>query len=162
MDKLFIDPATLTAIGDAIRAKEESRELIPAVEMADRIRNLPSGTTEPTFYCTFDKYGEPVKLKLGDESTPYTTGSKVGVDFQDVFSSFLSGAEEIELYVNLYSAAYQRVFPENLATLVEGYIGGADTLTVHGADTYDRTTKTYTWRDVDVEATLDTGTLVWK
>lgn len=161
MSKYLIEDSTLTAIGNAIRGKESSEAPIPTTEMAERISALPTGDTEPTFYCTFDKYGEPIKLKLGDESTPYTTGSKIHIDFEFVFSQ-LSGAEEVELYVNLYSATYQRNFAENLTTFVELYFESIDTLTIHGTDTYDKTTKVYTWRDVDIEATLETGNLVWK
>lgn len=43
MAKLFIEETTLTAIGDAIRGKEGTTELVPVNDMAIRISNLPSG-----------------------------------------------------------------------------------------------------------------------
>jgi hypothetical protein len=43
MAKVFIEESTLTAIGDAIRGKEGTSELIPVTDMSNRITNLPSG-----------------------------------------------------------------------------------------------------------------------
>jgi hypothetical protein len=43
MSKVFINEETLTAIGDAIREKNGSADLIAPGNMADTIRNLPSG-----------------------------------------------------------------------------------------------------------------------
>lgn len=43
MSKVFINEETLTAIGDAIREKNGSTDLIAPGNMADTIRNLPSG-----------------------------------------------------------------------------------------------------------------------
>ena len=43
MSKVFIEESTLTAIGDAIREKEGSAELIPTAEMAQRIGALSGG-----------------------------------------------------------------------------------------------------------------------
>lgn len=43
MAKVFIEETTLTAIGDAIRGKEGSSELVPVNDMASRITDLPSG-----------------------------------------------------------------------------------------------------------------------
>lgn len=43
MAKLFIEESTLTAIGDAIRGKEGSTELIPVNDMATRISAIESG-----------------------------------------------------------------------------------------------------------------------
>ena len=51
MAKIFIEETTLTSIGDAIRGKEGSTELVPVNDMATRITNLPSGGSggnEPT------------------------------------------------------------------------------------------------------------------
>lgn len=52
MAKVFIEETTLTAIGDAIRGKEGSSELVPVTDMATRITSLPSGEggggNEPT------------------------------------------------------------------------------------------------------------------
>ena len=50
MAKVFIEETTLTAIGDAIRDKEGSSELVPVNDMASRITSLPSGGggNEPT------------------------------------------------------------------------------------------------------------------
>lgn len=42
MAKVFIEETTLTAIGDAIREKEGTSELVPVVDMADRIKDIPS------------------------------------------------------------------------------------------------------------------------
>ena len=49
MAKVFIEENTLTAIGNAIRTKEGTTELIPVTTMAARITNLPSegGETIP-------------------------------------------------------------------------------------------------------------------
>lgn len=41
--KLFIEESTLTDIGDAVRDKGGTSELIPVPSLADAIRNLPSG-----------------------------------------------------------------------------------------------------------------------
>ena len=43
MAKVFIEETTLTAIGDAIRVKEGTTELVPVNDMATRITSLPSG-----------------------------------------------------------------------------------------------------------------------
>lgn len=43
MAKVFIEETTLTAIGDAIRGKEGTTELVPVNDMATRITSLPSG-----------------------------------------------------------------------------------------------------------------------
>lgn len=43
MAKVFIEEATLTAIGDAIRGKEGTSDLVPVNDMASRITSLPSG-----------------------------------------------------------------------------------------------------------------------
>lgn len=48
MAKVFIEETTLTAIGDAIRGKEGTTELIPVSDMSNRITNLPSGGGAPT------------------------------------------------------------------------------------------------------------------
>lgn len=51
MAKVFIEETTLTAIGDAIRGKEGTAELVPVNDMASRITSLPSGGgggNEPT------------------------------------------------------------------------------------------------------------------
>lgn len=48
MAKVFIEETTLTAIGDAIRGKEGTTELVPVTDMATRITDLPSGGNEPT------------------------------------------------------------------------------------------------------------------
>lgn len=50
MAKVFIEETTLTAIGDAIRGKEGTTELVPVNDMATRITSLPSGGggNEPT------------------------------------------------------------------------------------------------------------------
>lgn len=46
MSKVFIEESTLTAIGDAIRDKEGSTDLIAPLDMASKITNLPSGGEE--------------------------------------------------------------------------------------------------------------------
>jgi hypothetical protein len=43
MSKYFIEDTTLTAIGDAIRDKAGTTELIKVSELADAIANIPSG-----------------------------------------------------------------------------------------------------------------------
>lgn len=43
MAKVFIEESTLTAIGDAIRGKEGTSELIPTTSMASRITAIPTG-----------------------------------------------------------------------------------------------------------------------
>lgn len=43
MAKVFIEESTLTAIGDAIREKEGSTELVPVNDMASRISAIPNG-----------------------------------------------------------------------------------------------------------------------
>ena len=48
MSRIFIDEATLSAIGAAIRSKEGSEALIPTTQMAQRIAELPSGGTGNT------------------------------------------------------------------------------------------------------------------
>lgn len=46
MSKVFIEESTLTAIGNAIRAKSGGAELISPADMATEIANLPSGGNE--------------------------------------------------------------------------------------------------------------------
>lgn len=48
MSRIFIDESTLSAIGAAIRSKEGSEALIPTTQMAQRITDLPSGSTGNT------------------------------------------------------------------------------------------------------------------
>lgn len=43
MAKVFIEETTLTAIGDAIRGKDGTSDLIPVTEMSSRISAIPSG-----------------------------------------------------------------------------------------------------------------------
>ena len=43
MAKVFIEETTLTAIGDAIREKEGTAELVPVNDMATRIKAIESG-----------------------------------------------------------------------------------------------------------------------
>lgn len=43
MGKVFIEESTLTSIGDAIRTKSGSTELIAPLAMAEAITNLPAG-----------------------------------------------------------------------------------------------------------------------
>ena len=43
MSKVFIDESTLTTIGNAIRAKAGTTELIAPQNMGEAITNLPSG-----------------------------------------------------------------------------------------------------------------------
>ena len=43
MAKVFIEETTLTAIGDAIREKEGTTELIPVTEMSTRISAIQGG-----------------------------------------------------------------------------------------------------------------------
>ena len=48
MEKYLIEENTLTAIGNAIRDKDGSTDLIPVVDMASRITNIPSGRRATT------------------------------------------------------------------------------------------------------------------
>lgn len=48
--KYVIQDTTLTAIGDAIREKGGTTELIPVVDLADAITSLPSGGAKVDFY----------------------------------------------------------------------------------------------------------------
>ena len=48
MEKYLIEENTLTAIGNAIRDKDGSTDLIPVVDMASRISNIPSGRRATT------------------------------------------------------------------------------------------------------------------
>jgi hypothetical protein len=43
MSKVFIEESTLTAIGDAIREKNGTTDMIAPLDMATVITNLPSG-----------------------------------------------------------------------------------------------------------------------
>lgn len=63
MSKVFIEDTTLTSIGNAIRTKNNSSELISPLDMADMITNLPSGGeltwtkitgTQSDYVITFD------------------------------------------------------------------------------------------------------------
>ena len=55
MEQVLINKTTLTAIGDAIRGKESSTELIPVNDMASRIANMSSGKKFTTGTVTFAK-----------------------------------------------------------------------------------------------------------
>lgn len=46
MEEILIKESTLTAIGDAIREKEGTNELVPTTEMADRIRAIQTDVDE--------------------------------------------------------------------------------------------------------------------
>lgn len=54
MAKVFIEESTLTAIGDAIRGKEGSSELVPVTDMATRITDLPSGGSSEEYFSDED------------------------------------------------------------------------------------------------------------
>lgn len=46
MAKIFIEETTLTNIGNAIREKEGSTDLIPVTAMSDRIANIQASDYE--------------------------------------------------------------------------------------------------------------------
>lgn len=46
MAKVFIEESTLSAIGNAIREKEGSTELVPVPEMSTRILAIESGSSD--------------------------------------------------------------------------------------------------------------------
>lgn len=71
MSKVFIEESTLTAIGNAIRAKEGSSALIAPLQMANKITNLPTGGGE-------DGVPNPIILK-GDCSHRFDVST--GPDF---------------------------------------------------------------------------------
>ena len=54
MAQLLINETTLTAIGNAIRGKEGTTELVPVNDMATRITNLPSGGIGSGQHYAFD------------------------------------------------------------------------------------------------------------
>lgn len=53
MAKVFIEESTLTSIGDAIRSKEGTTELIPPLEMPARIKALGGAVEYTTGTATF-------------------------------------------------------------------------------------------------------------
>lgn len=74
MAEIFIEESTLTSIGDAIRSKEGSTELVPVNDMATRITNLPSGGADSGivlsgncnyafYYGTWDKFADRVSTE---------------------------------------------------------------------------------------------------
>lgn len=62
MAKVFIEETTLTSIGDAIREKGNTTELINPLNMADAITNLPSGGGELSYYLVNYSGGASKKL----------------------------------------------------------------------------------------------------
>lgn len=73
MAKVFIEESTLSAIGDAIREKEGSTELVPVTDMATRISAISGGDS---FYDTFwDSF----------QSNGYTFGTRASYNY--AFSS---------------------------------------------------------------------------
>ena len=72
MAKIFIEETTLTAIGDAIRGKEGTTNLVPVNDMADRITNLPTGSGE-----------EPTSTEVLLEKNGKYYPSQYGVDYFD-------------------------------------------------------------------------------
>jgi hypothetical protein len=61
MSKYSIEDTTLTAIGDALRAKEKSEDLIPVADIASRIEALSIGTEEKflTPEEVYEQYRDP-------------------------------------------------------------------------------------------------------
>ena len=49
MAKVFIEETTLTNIGNAIREKEGSTDLIPVTDMSTRIANIQAGGDYPDY-----------------------------------------------------------------------------------------------------------------
>lgn len=85
--KKLIDTQTLTSIADAIRNKEKTSELIPTIEMANRIANLPSG-------------GEPWELRRIHKSPYVDENNKFNKpdDWDDIESLTLGDQEVYWLY----------------------------------------------------------------
>ena len=65
-----IKEETLTAIGDAIREAEGTTELVPVVDMADRIK----GVYDLGKKAQYDEYWDSVRYKMSDSSPYLFTG----------------------------------------------------------------------------------------
>lgn len=77
MSKVFINEETLTAIGDAIREKNGSADLIAPGSMADTIRNLSSGGGDGIDYLELILLGEYAPTTWtykNDKITNYSSG----------------------------------------------------------------------------------------
>lgn len=78
--KYFIEDTTLTAIGDAVRAKGNTSDLIKVSELADAITNLPSGGGG-------DIEVEPIVLS---NSQSYGCGGELAGTYLDLFGDTVS------------------------------------------------------------------------
>lgn len=80
MSKIFIEESTLTAIGDAIRGKEGTTELVPVTDMATRITAIQSGsdpviesleiTSNGTYTATECDGYSPITVNVPQDGAP--------------------------------------------------------------------------------------------
>lgn len=117
MSKIFIEEATLTGIGDAIREVEGSTELIPPLEMPERIKALGgAGVEYTTGTATFARSYSAQTIAHGLSKSPklfflywenYTTTTTVYKSFvvytEKVASSYSGSTTVITLNENYTS-----------------------------------------------------------
>lgn len=107
-DKAIINTSTLTAIGEAIRSKENSTELIPTAEMADRIANI--------------KTDSGLRLLMNNHVDEYGKWHKPD-DWDDIESIDISGQNVCYLLcgTKLLDDAYVEVYSEWEGTCTASY-----------------------------------------
>ena len=96
--KYFIEDTTLTNIADAVREKEESTQPIPVVELAERIRDIQTGSTvgkQLNDDGTQNVFVDDTKSDTIDTNKPIASVKYNGVDV-----ALVGGSGEIPITAN--------------------------------------------------------------
>lgn len=101
MSKVFIEESTLTAIGDAIRGKNGTIDMIAPLDMATAIINLPSGGEDYTVgvavYKATNSYA--TKMSLSD----------YGSSWDDIIAViWKGGSTSSNIMTNIFCPMYSR------------------------------------------------------
>lgn len=101
MSKVFIEESTLTAIGDAIREKNGTTDMIAPLDMATVIANLPSGGED---------YTVGLALYKASSSTNYNLPlSDYGSSWDDIIAViWKGGGTSSSVMTNIFCPAYSK------------------------------------------------------
>lgn len=105
MSKVFIEESTLTAIGDAIREKNGTTDMIAPLDMATAITNLPSGG------------GGNLALKT---ASWYNTGTTYLTKFSLDFSEELGVEDNKPFYFYMQGYYNSSSYPSSLILYYDG------------------------------------------
>lgn len=124
MAKVFIEESTLTGIGDAIRAKEGTSELIPTTSMASRIMAIQTGGGDGEQYFSDDDLittGAMVSAWSGKLSQTIMDKEGTRIKFNNItqvntcFNNLRSGVNLQHYVLNLTNATMDNAFANSNA-----------------------------------------------